>query len=153
MKKLWELAHAILFKHKYLHFFATGASGVALNLGITWFFTTFVFGLERYFTGYIIGLAANFIYNFILHTKVTFGTKERHLERFMIFVIYGIAITALQAYLVRTITPMVGLEYYLFVIAAVILTLSSITFVFFKFSLFRENKEGVVKKEEKKSES
>lgn len=139
-QKLITLARVILFEHKYLHFFATGVSGVALNLFVTWFLTTYYFGLENYFKAYIISLLCNLVYNFVLHTKVTFATKERHMQRFVFFVAYSILLTAVQAYVVRTITPIVGLEYYLFVIATAIAVFSCVTFVFFKFFLFNEKK-------------
>ena len=141
MKKLIALAHFILIEHKYLHFFVTGTSGVVLNLFVTWFLTTFVFGLQNYFKAYVIALAVNLVYNFALHTKVTFGTKGGHGRRFVWFTVYSLALTALSAYIVRTVTPIVGLEYYLFVIAATIAVFSCVTFVFFKFFLFREKPE------------
>lgn len=138
MHTLIAHARSILFEHKYLHFFATGVSGVALNLSVTWLLTTFVFGLEGYFKGYVIALLLNLVYNFTLHTKITFETKERHLRRFVYFTTYSIFLTALQAVIVRTVTPMVGLEYYLFVIATTIALFSVVTFLFFKFYLFHE---------------
>ncbi|MDO8520609.1 MAG: GtrA family protein [bacterium] len=140
IRKLIALAHTILIEHKYLHFFVTGTSGVALNLFVTWFLTTFVFGLQNYFKAYAIALAVNLVYNFVLHTKVTFGTTGGHGRRFIWFAMYSLAMTALQAYIVRTVTPLVGLEYYLFVIAATIAVFSCVTFVFFKFFLFREHR-------------
>src|SRR3989344_9646925 len=87
MKKLIALAHFILIEHKYLHFFATGTSGVVLNLFVTWFLTTFVFGLQNYFKAYVIALAVNLVYNFVLHTKVTFGTRGGHGRR-IVFVFF-----------------------------------------------------------------
>ncbi|OGZ07922.1 MAG: hypothetical protein A3C93_04335 [Candidatus Lloydbacteria bacterium RIFCSPHIGHO2_02_FULL_54_17] len=138
MQKLITLTRSILFEHKYLHFFATGTSGVAINLFVTWLLTTYFFGLSGYFKAYVVALVINLVYNFTLHTKVTFGTTEGHWQRFIWFVIYSLLLTALQAYIVRTVTPMVGLEYYLFVIAVTILVFSCVTFLFFKFFLFRE---------------
>lgn len=142
MKKLVSLIRLILFEYKYLHFFLTGTSGVALNLFVTWALTTFVFGLHGYFKAYIIALAANLAYNFTLHTKVTFGTKEGHGRRFVLFVAYSLVLTALQAFVVRTVTPVVGLEYYLFVIATTTAMFSCVTFVFFKFFLFYERRDN-----------
>lgn len=141
MRKIIALARNILFEQKYFHFFLTGISGVAINLGLTWIFTTYVFGLANYFRAYLIGVSFNLVYNFVLHTIVTFNTKERHVQRFVWFVVYSILLTLLQAYVVRTITPMVGLQYYLLVIATTIFVFSTVTFVFFKFILFRESHE------------
>jgi putative flippase GtrA len=78
----------LLFRVRYAHFFATGVSGLALALAITYLLTEFILGLERYYEAYLVGLAANLIYNFALHTLITFRTKERHTRRFVIFVSY-----------------------------------------------------------------
>ena len=142
MHTLIEHAKTILFRHKYLHFFMTGTSGVVINLFITWLLTTLVFGLPGYFKAYIIGTTINLIYNFALHTKVTFQTKKRHVRRFAFFVAYSLLFTVIQAYVVRTLTPIIGLHLYLFVIAATIFVFSCITFLFFKFFLFREDNEN-----------
>ncbi len=141
MEKLIGHTKAILFEHKYLHFFMTGVSGVGINLLVTWFLTTYVFGLAGYFKGYIIGTTINLFYNFALHTKVTFETKSGHARRFIFFVTYSLVLTAVQASVVRVVTPMVGLEYYLFVIAGAIFIFSCVTFLFFKFFLFHEQHE------------
>src|SRR5262249_44192232 len=129
---------ALLHKTKYLHFFLIGVSGVAINLGVTAFFAEFVFGRERYFEAYLIGLVTGLIYLFALHTFITFQTKERHLRRFVLFFIYSLLMSAFQAFLVKTITPIVGIQYYLLVIAAIILVFSTVTFVLFKLVLFKE---------------
>ena len=43
----------------FARFFATGATGAAINLAATWLLTHFVFGVENYFAAYLIGIAAN----------------------------------------------------------------------------------------------
>jgi len=128
----------LLYKYKYIHFFLTGMSGVGLALLITWSLTEHVFGLENYFTSYLIGLAANLVYNFILHTKVNFHTKMNHPRRFVIFVIYSLLLASLQAVTVKLLTPVIGVEFYLFVIAAIILMYSTISYFIFKFIIFSE---------------
>lgn len=128
----------LLYKYKYIHFFLTGITGVGLALFITWATTEYIFGLENYFTAYLIGLAVNLIYNFILHTTVSFGTKKNHPQRFVIFVIYSLCMASLQAGTVKVLTPAFGIEYYLFVIASVILIYSTISFFLFKFIIFSE---------------
>lgn len=140
METLITHIKTILFRHKYLHFFLTGASGVAINLGVTWFFTTFVFGLAGYFKAYIIGSAINLLYNFALHTLVTFKTTSRHFSRLIGFILYSISLTLLQAVIVKYVVAAVGLRYYLLVIATTIFVLSTVTFVIFKFFLFRESR-------------
>jgi putative flippase GtrA len=133
----WALG-ALLVRVKYAHFFATGVSGLALALGTTYLLTELVFGLERYYEAYLIGLAANLVYNFTLHTLVTFKTKERHVQRFVIFASYSLALSALQALLVKKLTPIVGLDRYLLVIGTIVLTFSTVSFLVFKLSMFKE---------------
>jgi putative flippase GtrA len=129
---------ALLVRVKYAHFFATGVSGLALALGTTYLLTEHVFGLERYYEAYLIGLAANLVYNFTLHTLVTFKTKERHFQRFVIFASYSLALSALQALLVKMLTPVVGVERYLLVIGTIVLAFSTVSFLVFKLSMFNE---------------
>ena len=138
MKKIFSLIYDILIRHKYLHFFLTGTSGVAINLAITWYFTTYVFGLSNYFKAYMIGLAFNLIYNFSLHTFVTFNTKTHHIRRLLLFIGYSLLLTPVNFLVVRTVTEFVGHRFYLIVIAGTIFVFSSITFLLFKFSLFKE---------------
>lgn len=128
----------ILFRHKYLHFFATGASGVAINLLTTWLLTTFVFGLSRYFTAYVIGTAFNLLYNFTLHTLVTFKTTSRHFVRLVGFVVYSLVFAFFQTMFVKYVVSKVGVHYYLVVIATTIFVFSTVSFLVFKFFLFRE---------------
>ncbi len=133
---LWWLK--LMARLRYLHFFVVGATGVAINLGLTAFFAELVFGRENYFSAYLIGLFVNLLYNFILHTVVTFKTKDKHATRLMIFLAYSLVLTYVQAYLVKHITAWVGVNWYLVVIASVILIFSIVTFLLFKFVLFRE---------------
>lgn len=123
---------------RYFHFFVTGVTGVAINLAITWLLTTFVFGLANYFYAYLIGLSINLIYNFTLHTYMTFQTKERHGRRFVVFVLYSLAMSGVQALLVKSITPLVGLHYYLLVITSVIAVLSTVNFIICRLFIFKE---------------
>jgi len=127
------------YKHKYIHFFLTGASGVFINLFFTWFFTTFIFGLKNYFYAYLIGLSANLIYNFTLHIYVNFRTKSKKIKRFIIFILYSLFMSFIQANIIKFLTPIVGLKYYLFVISFVILFFSFFNFLIFKLWLFNEN--------------
>lgn len=127
----------LLYKYKYIHFFATGLSGVIINLTITWLLTEFYFGLDNYFYSYLFGLSANIIWNFIIHTQINFKIKTKYLKRFIIFVIYTLILSFIQANLVKLIVPIIGLKYYLLIIASVILFFSFLTFIIFKFWLFK----------------
>ena len=118
---------------RYLHFLVVGVTGVAINLGITAFLTELVFGREQY----LIGLAANLLYNFILHTRVTFKTKGNHARRLAIFMAYSLCLAYIQAQCVKWLTAHVGVDWYLVVIASVIFAFSVLTFLLFKFVLFK----------------
>lgn len=133
---LWWIA--FLHRVRYLHFFAVGISGVGLNLAITVGLTEFFLGREHYFTAYLIGLGANLIYNFVLHTVVTFKTEGSHARRLLLFLGYSIALAYLQTRVVRYLTDLVGVDWYAIIIASVILVFSIFTFILFKFVLFKE---------------
>lgn len=143
-REMLSLGWWISFLHRtrYLHFFAVGMSGVGLNLATTVFFTEFVFGRENYFTAYLIGLSVNLIYNFTLHTIVTFKTTDRHFFRFASFLAYSLAMTYLQARLVKYLTDLVGVDWYVLVIASVIMVFSILTFMLFKLVLFKDKNDG-----------
>lgn len=127
----------LLHSARFVHFFAVGVTGVAINLAITAFFAELVFGREQYFSAYLIGLAANLLYNFVLHTMVTFKTKGNHVRRLTIFVAYSLCLAYIQAQCVKWLTAYVGVDWYLVVIASVIFVFSTLTFVLFKFVLFK----------------
>lgn len=133
---LWWIA--FLHRVRYLHFFAVGISGVGLNLAITVGLTELFFGREHYFSAYLIGLGANLIYNFVLHTLVTFKTEGNHAMRLVLFLGYSLALAYLQTRVVRYLTALVGVDWYAVIIASVILVFSAMTFVLFKFVLFKK---------------
>jgi putative flippase GtrA len=141
MHRLFRIARFVLIEHRVLTYALTGVSAVGLHLALTWFFTEFVFGLERYMLGYAIGITVTLIYNFTLHAYVNFRNTSEPISRFSLFVVYSLLMTAFQAYLVRTITPIVGLEHYLIVIATIILVFSTVSFLVLKFILFK-HKQG-----------
>lgn len=138
MNPLVLLLRRLLITHKFLHFFITGVVGVTLNLLITWMLTTFVYGIDGYFTAYLVGTAVNLLFNFTIHTIITFKTRTRHFQRLTGFIFYNISMTAVQAVIIKYLTTLFGLQYYLFVIAGTIFTFSVVSFVVFKFFLFRE---------------
>lgn len=133
---LWWIA--FLHRVRYLHFFAVGISGVGLNLAITVGLTELFFGREHYFSAYLIGLGANLIYNFVLHTLVTFKTEGNHAMRLVLFLGYSLALAYLQTRVVRYLTDLVGVDWYAVIIASVILVFSAMTFILFKFVLFKK---------------
>jgi putative flippase GtrA len=125
---------------RYLHFFVVGMSGVAMNLGITAGLTELAFGREHYFSAYLIGLGANLLYNFVLHTRITFRTSGGHARRLAIFLAYSLVLAYVQARVTKALVAWLGVDWYLVVIPSVILVFSVITFVIFKFILFKEEK-------------
>ncbi len=135
-------ALAYLLHTRFAHFFFVGATGVLINLALTAFFAELVFGRENYFSAYLIGLSANLLYNFILHTLVTFKTRGNHAVRLTLFVSYSLVLAYIQAQTVKFITAQVGVNWYLVVIASVILVFSLLTFFLFKFVLFKEPQAG-----------
>lgn len=140
MNSAASLFRKLLITHKFLHFFITGVFGVVLNLIITWTLTTFVYGIGGYFTAYLIGTLVNLVFNFVIHTIVTFKTRTRHFSRLVGFIFYNIGMTAVQASVIKYITEKIGLHYYLFVIAGTILIFSIGNFIVFKFFLFHEHR-------------
>jgi putative flippase GtrA len=130
----WTVA---LFE-RYASFFVTGASGVLLNLGVTWALTTYVFGVDQYFRAYLIGLAVNLCYNFVRHAYVTFDPDGGYVRRFVYFIVYSLTMAALQAWTVRELVSLFGEVYYLVVIASVIFVFSTVTFVVCETWLFAD---------------
>lgn len=140
MNQSESLLRRILITHKFLHFFVTGVIGVILNLVITWVLTTFVYGINGYFTAYLIGTAVNLLFNFTIHTLITFKTRTRHMRRLLGFVLYNLGMTTVQAVIIKYFTALFGLQYYLLVIAGTIFIFSISSFVIFKFFLFHEQR-------------
>ena len=151
----------LFIRTRYLHFFMTGATGVVLNLFVSWFFVEFIFLRDEYFVfnnllkdttlGVIMGQTINLIYNFYLHTKMTFKTKENHKRRFVIFIAYSLFMTyvvivplilVLRNFLgfvfpYTYLNFLVGFEY-LIASAVVILFFSFFNFIVFKIWLFKD---------------
>lgn len=128
----------IFIKVKYMHFFIVGVGSVGLALTTTWTLVTFVFGVEHYFTAYLIGVGVALVFNFTMYSIIIFRTSRQHAMRFFVFVAYGVFMTLVQASVIHTLTPLFGIELYLLVIAGVVFVFSFINFALFKLSLFRE---------------
>ena len=133
-----QLVH-ILLRHRFLHFLVAGGGGALIGLGLTWLLTTFVLGLENYFTAYLIGTGATLVFNFTMYSLVIFKTSRAHVRRLLVYFFYIVSIIAVQATLVKTITPLVGLRWYLLVIATLIGLFSVVNFMAFKLSIFKEH--------------
>jgi putative flippase GtrA len=134
----WLKIYSKIKQSRFIHFMIVGSTGVGLNLGLVWLLTEYVFGKDNYYYAYLIGLVLNLIYVFVMHTLVTFKTKANHKKRFMFFVLYHLTMSFIQANIVRVIVPIFGQDYYILIIASVILSLSMVTFLVFKLKLFKE---------------
>lgn len=128
----------LLLKYRFIHFLAVGGSGVLINLFLTWTLTTYVFGLENYFTAYLFGLTANIMFSFTLYTVTVFQTKNDHWRRLGIYFVYILFVVWAQSNIIKYAVPLIGLQYYLLVIATVIAVFSIINFLVFKLSIFRQ---------------
>jgi putative flippase GtrA/SAM-dependent methyltransferase len=129
---------ATMCKNRLAHFLSVGATGALLNIGITWFFATFVFGEERYREAFLIGIAGNLIYNFTLNSIVTFRTKRRHLRRFVIFLLYSLLQATTLYYMAAFATSLIGVRFYLPIISTLIIAFAFINFLVFKLAIFKE---------------
>ncbi|KKU77930.1 MAG: hypothetical protein UY04_C0049G0008 [Parcubacteria group bacterium GW2011_GWA2_47_7] len=143
MKHLTSLIE-FLYQKRALHFILTGLTGVLLNVLTTWTLTEFVFGVDLYMIGYLTGTAVNLCYNFLLHSILTFGTKKDHGKRFLSFMLFSALSTIVQIIIVHLFTEYLGRNYYLPIISLTILGLSAVSFVFFKFTLFKEHGAPVI---------
>lgn len=120
------------------HFALISGVGLAINLSFVTLFTELVFGRERYFSAYIIGLVANLLFNFIFHTIYTFKTKQRHTRRFIFFIVYNLVMSYIQARIIDWIVPIIGYDWYLFIIISIICFFAVFSFILYKFGLFKD---------------
>ncbi len=125
-------------KIRFVSFLLVGGTGVLLNLTIVTVLTEFFLGRELYFYSYLIGLFSNLTYNFILFTKITFKTKKNHKKRYVVYITYSLIMSFIQAITVRHIVNVVGVDFYLIVIASIIFVFSIINFMNFKLWLFKD---------------
>lgn len=128
-----------LYDSRYIHYFIIGSIGTGINLVVNWICTSLVFGPEHYMIGIVLGLAISIIYNFVLQTIVTFKTKTEHFKRLFVFAVYSLILSYIEAVVMSTLIVKLGVQYYLFIIAGVILAFSIVTFLFFKLWLFKED--------------
>ena len=135
---------SILLRHRFLHFLLVGGGGAGIGIGSTWLLTTYVFGIERYFSAYLLGTTAAPIFNFTMYSIVIFKTTREHVRRLVVYLLYIIGIITVQALSVKTITPIVGLRWYLLVIAMVVGFFSIINFLVFKLAIFKDRRSSIV---------
>jgi putative flippase GtrA len=129
-----------LYKKRFVHFFLVAAIGFIINIIVTASLTELVFGREKYFIAYIIGLTTNLLFNFAMHVKITFKTKRKNLLRFVGFMAYNIGISIVNASLVKTLVNLTNTNLYLPIIIIVTVILFTINFLVSKYILFKEIK-------------
>ncbi len=134
----YSLLFRKLVSYSLIRFLVTGGFGVLLNLVVVFGITEFVVGRENYMIGYFSGFIVNLLFNFLIHTLWTFETKRWHKRRLVIFIMYHIGMTLLQALVINLLVGLIGIEWYLIIIALVIGFFSIITYVVFKFFLFKD---------------
>lgn len=125
------------YNSRFVHFVIVGCLGVSIHLAITAMLAEFVFSREKYFIGYCIGLVIALTINFIFHTHFTYKMQKNHKRRYGFFMAYSICMATLQAFTVKSVVPIVGVDYYLLVIPCVILIYSVISHLFFKWVIFK----------------
>lgn len=127
----------LCLKHRFIHFLFIGISNFILHLTLTWFFTRFFFGLEKYYYAYLLSLFIVIIYSFIMHTLITFKTKTNHKKRFFLFFINIIILSILQALIVFILSKFFIEKYYLIILTFSIIFTSIISFILYKFKIFK----------------
>jgi putative flippase GtrA len=127
MSTIWE----------YIKTMAVSGSGALVSILITAGLTEYVFGREHYFTAYIIGVAIGVVYAFIMLSKKVFQGDRNHGKRFMWFSLYMALLVVLQTLVVKSLVGMLGVSWYLPVIAGTMLVVSFISFAVYKYFIFR----------------
>ncbi|MFT4310191.1 MAG: GtrA family protein [Candidatus Woesearchaeota archaeon] len=127
-----------IYKNKFLRFLFTGGTGLVLNIITVFVVTEYIVGQTYYLIGYWSGFAVNMLYTFSLHTIWTFQTKKKHKRRLFMFGAYHLIMTLIQAFIITRIVDIVGVSFYLPVIIGVICSFSVVTFLIFRFLLFKD---------------
>lgn len=131
-----------LYSDLFRRFIFTGTGGALLSILTTWALTAYVFGVDNYFSAYLIGIAVNLVFNFVMYTIAVFKTTRDHARRLAVFLFYGVIMAFLQGTTVQLITAHLGVSWYLLVIAGVIAGFALLNFFVFKLSIFKELGEG-----------
>ncbi len=125
----------------FTRFLIAGFGGAGLNLLVTFLATHFIFGVSNYFFGYLLGIAANLIFNFALYTVSVFKTRHDHGRRLFWFVLYGLVMAFFQSSIVRVLVSSYGAQWYLLIIAGTIGVLAVLNFFVFRQNIFDEHRE------------
>lgn len=119
---------------RYIIFIIGGGIGALINLAITYIMTEF-FGLWYVF-GYVLGGAANIVFNFIYHRRITFSVMDKAQSRFLKFIAVNIIIGIGSVGFIYLLTERLKLWYIMSGIIA-ITCMSMINFLINKLWVFR----------------
>jgi putative flippase GtrA len=115
----------------------TGGSGALLSVVVTYLCVEYIFGIEEYFTAYLLGVVCGVVYAFAVFAFAVFKTTERLVRKFALFSGYMAVLVIVQAAAVNMLVPIVGSEYYLVVIVGVIAALSIVNYGVYANIIFR----------------
>jgi len=118
----------LFFGHKLRRFILSGVGVLALSLVFTYLLTEKV-GLY-YLTSYIIVLTVSTLVNFILGSRFVFKTQEKHLPRFIYYLLALGLFYLADIGSTRALTDIIGLHY------SISITLSKMILFFVKFILY-----------------
>lgn len=104
----------------FIKFSFSSGLGVFINLLLTFILTEGLFGKQHYFYAYTIGLTVGLLVQFIMHIKYTFKKSIDIKKKFGQFMSYSVIMTLIQASTVKAISDVLGVDYYIFIIAFVI---------------------------------
>ena len=120
-----------------IRFTISSGLGVLVNISLTYILTEFVFGRNQYLFAYIIGLGVGILTQFIMHVIFTFKTKDYVVKKFLLFYIYSILMTIFQVFVVKNITNIVGVDYYMPVIIGTIGVFYAVSYFVNKLYIFK----------------
>ncbi len=119
-----------------ISFLFIGALGLGLNLSLTYVFTEFIVGRERYLLAFGIGTFANWIWTYFMQSTFTFHV-HRNIKQALAFYTYTIIFTTLAFAATHTLVMVLGDKYYLPIILLVVGTGSMVTYAVQKYLIFK----------------
>ena len=122
---------------EYLKTMMVSGSGALLALLVTASLTEFVFGREDYFLAYLIGVVVSVGYSFFFLSRKVFRSPEKKTSRFVLFLLYMTFLVLIQVTGVKYLVGLFGVDWYLPVIAGIMFAISLMSFLVYKFIIFR----------------
>lgn len=120
----------------FIKFSIIGGIGLLINLAVAYVFKEF-FGLW-YFWAFIIGTFANWTFNFLANSYITFRghSKENYFRKYMGFLLIYCCVFVLNAALVYALTSILSIYYLISITFAAFIT-AILNFVLSKKIIFR----------------